>query len=581
MLREIFDGRIASFFIMLGVSSFCLTGLVAANPAIGVTAALRGEVVRTASFSNTAAIGQMSSGQQVFLGDDIKVGKRGRLQVMLLDETIFTLGANSVMRIDEFVFDPTDGANNSLSTTIKQGAFRFVSGQVARNKSDAMTVKLPAATIGVRGTSVAGEVDENGAAQVILLGPAPDNSLGLPAGAINVANEAGVVDITRPGFVTEITNAALPPAPPKQATAAQIRQLEQALSEEAVSELAEGLGVESTEIVVQQGDDSDGDGQLDRFAANENLSKAILSATGEDGGVTNDAELLDQVVSTLFGDQLNTLSTDERADMVRGANLGEDAGNLLAGDFDYLGPTTLSDLASFGPNGSVTFTGSNATMTDLSDENVGTFSMTQIWDFASDSVSTSIGGNFDMSGGDLGRVVGTFDPNEVQRVRFDEARGAAMAGASISFSSFQGNETEASFNASVGGSVYDRNENVVIAGETYTYFPAGTELMSAPPGMVNAIVDSEDNVSAFATLSNTTQSALESNSNSELSFHVNINVNSFLSNVDRKDGAASTASVGEGMVDIRVMSDTMNGDEPTLVNKAQGSIFAMKRTVTE
>ena len=147
----------------------------------------------------------------LFLGDDIKVGRQGRLQVMLLDETIFTLGANSVMRIDEFVYDPSN-AKNSLSTSIKQGAFRFVSGQIAKRDANAMTVRLPSATIGVRGTSVAGDVDEDGSAQVILLGPAADNSLGLPAGAINIANQAGVVDITRPGFVTEIAAALVPPA---------------------------------------------------------------------------------------------------------------------------------------------------------------------------------------------------------------------------------------------------------------------------------------------------------------------------------------------------------------------------------
>ena len=121
---------------------------------------------------------------------------------MLLDETIFTLGANAVMRIDEFVYDPNDDAKNSLSTSIKQGAFRFVSGQIARSGRDAMAVTLPSATIGVRGTSVAGNVAADGTASVILLGPAPNNNLGLPAGAINVANEAGAVDITRPGFAT-------------------------------------------------------------------------------------------------------------------------------------------------------------------------------------------------------------------------------------------------------------------------------------------------------------------------------------------------------------------------------------------
>ena len=45
---------------------------------IGVTAMLRGAVVRTASLQTVAPIGQMSSGrQEVFLGDDVKVGAQG------------------------------------------------------------------------------------------------------------------------------------------------------------------------------------------------------------------------------------------------------------------------------------------------------------------------------------------------------------------------------------------------------------------------------------------------------------------------------------------------------------------------
>ena len=157
---------------------------------IGVTAALRGAVVRTASLQTGTPIGQMSSGQKVFLGDDIKVGAQGRLQVMLLDETVFTLGANSVMRIDEFVYDPGRANIARLTTSIKSGAFRFVSGRVARLNNDAMKVKLPAATIGVRGTSVGGEVEEDGTATLILLGPAPNSALGLHAGTISVANDS-------------------------------------------------------------------------------------------------------------------------------------------------------------------------------------------------------------------------------------------------------------------------------------------------------------------------------------------------------------------------------------------------------
>ena len=102
---------------------------------------------------------------------------------------MFTLGSNSVMQIDEIVYDPGRGNTALLTTCIKIGAFRFVSRQVARFNSDAMAVKLPAATTGMRGTFVGGEVEENRRDSVILLGPAPNNALGLPPGAISVADD--------------------------------------------------------------------------------------------------------------------------------------------------------------------------------------------------------------------------------------------------------------------------------------------------------------------------------------------------------------------------------------------------------
>ena len=325
-----------------------------AAPQIGVTAALRGEVVRTASLQTGAAIGQMSSGQNVFLGDDIKVGSQGRLQVMLLDETIFTLGANSVMRIDEFVYDPADAANAKLSTSITQGAFRFVSGQIAKTDQDAMKVKLPGATIGVRGTSVAGDVAPDGSASVILLGPAPNNSLGLPAGAINVANQAGSVDITRPGFATQIA-VDLPPQPPAQASQAQIQSLERALSEEASDELAEGLGVEPTQIESLETRDDDGDGSPDNFIGNQALAELVETGLGDNGGTFNSDD-------EGFSEFLQLIGLDE--EQGRGLNFGDDFRALISGDFEFLGPTKLSELADFGLNGRIIFTGNEAVITD-------------------------------------------------------------------------------------------------------------------------------------------------------------------------------------------------------------------------
>lgn len=247
---------------------------------IGVTAALRGNVVRTASTYQPASIGRLSSGETVYLGDNISIGPKGRMQVLLLDETVFTLGANTVMRIDKFVFDPASADSNSLIASVKRGTFRFVSGKVAQSNEAAMRVKLPAATIGVRGTSAAAEVNADGSASVILLGPAKDNALGLPPGRITVANSAGAINIDRPGYVTEIAEdgSGLPPTPPIQASPAQMQAVELSLFEQASAEIAKQLNVDVEALNLQQGIDSDNDGELDTFMANEVLAAPRAAA---------------------------------------------------------------------------------------------------------------------------------------------------------------------------------------------------------------------------------------------------------------------------------------------------------------
>ncbi len=581
MLRFLSFGRVSAWRLVLPLSAVFFAWPVLAASPIGVTAALRGEVVRTASFEKAAAIGQMSSGQQVFLGDDIKVGRQGRLQVMLLDETIFTLGANSIMRIDEFVYDPADNTKNTLSTSIKQGAFRFVSGQVAKRDAAAMTVKLPSAIIGVRGTSVAGEVNNDGSAQVILLGPAADNSLGLPAGAINVVNEAGGVDITRPGFVTEIAGIATAPEPPQQATPAQIRQLEQALSEDAVTELAEGLGVESSGIVVQEGKDSDGDGQLDTYTANEELADAILTATGSDGGVTNDRVILEQVALTLFGADAVNGGDGGGDEFFLGINLGEDIGNLLTGDFEYLGPTLISDLASFGPTGSVTFTGNNAAIQDLNGRDSGSFSLTQIWDFAQQSVSSTISGDFDLAVEDNQFITGDFIDTP-QVLSFVQAQGVAMVTFSTSFSANPdtGLMSDAHVFADLGGGDINNNNQPA---DPLHFREVGA------PGPTDFPSSEAAGISAFAALDPASEQIFLNNSSASRGYQMDIRVGSFISNVDRKDGSSPIASIGEGTVTLDVLSYEMGSqisspegyEMPPTLNTARGTIFAMKRTVSE
>ena len=230
--------RVFSFALVAFAALFAGVIPAVAADFIGVAAALRGDVVRISTGSGDASPGPVSSGTKIFLGDEIKVASGGRMQIMLLDETVFTLGSVARLVIDEFVYDPA-AETGSMTTQITKGAFRFVSGKLAKSSPKAMKVKLPSASISIRGTQVAGIVDEDGSSQIVLVGPGP-NSFGATFGAITVSNALGSVDLTRPNFSTSIVPDQ-PPATPELAAPETIQTIEQSTGEDAETEVASAL----------------------------------------------------------------------------------------------------------------------------------------------------------------------------------------------------------------------------------------------------------------------------------------------------------------------------------------------------
>ncbi len=162
---------------------------------IGVASAVRGAVRATAP---GAAGRVVETGKPVYSHDKVTTGPEGKLQILLLDETSFTVGANSEMELDEFVFDPATNAGK-VSAKIAKGAFRFVTGKVARRDPARMQVETPVGTIGIRGTMTAGTVGD-GEATFVLLGPGPENNADEKSGGITVKNDKGSTEVDKDGW---------------------------------------------------------------------------------------------------------------------------------------------------------------------------------------------------------------------------------------------------------------------------------------------------------------------------------------------------------------------------------------------
>jgi len=126
---------------------------------IGAVGALRGEAYWVWPDGKRTPV---RAGEPAIFGNRIITGSNGRVQLLLLDNTVFTFGANSDMEIDEFVYDPSDAAMNKLIAKATKGVFRAVTGKVARNDPTKMRVTMPVGTIGFRGTEVECKIELDG-----------------------------------------------------------------------------------------------------------------------------------------------------------------------------------------------------------------------------------------------------------------------------------------------------------------------------------------------------------------------------------------------------------------------------------
>ena len=167
------------------------------RPISGVVAATSGKIEINYIAPDGEAIGRFAGiGDPIYLNDEIITGPDTSLQVLLKDQTVFTIGPNAILVFDEFIYDPSSDEAGSLSASVKKGAFKFVSGKISKKSSQAMKLKLPNATASIRGTTVAGRVKDDGESDVILL-----------SGAITVSSVADPlgVDIFQPGWGASIS----------------------------------------------------------------------------------------------------------------------------------------------------------------------------------------------------------------------------------------------------------------------------------------------------------------------------------------------------------------------------------------
>ena len=97
-------------------------------------------------------------GHEVFESDSVRTGANGRVGLMLNDDTRVSIGPQSEVRVETFRYAPAEG-RLALALRFVQGVAVYVSGKIAKLAPDAVRLETPAAIVGVRGTTVAVNVE--------------------------------------------------------------------------------------------------------------------------------------------------------------------------------------------------------------------------------------------------------------------------------------------------------------------------------------------------------------------------------------------------------------------------------------
>lgn len=187
----------------------------AASDKVGSVVAIRGEATATDTENFTRSL---ELEKEIYREDIIRTGKRGRLQIMFLDNTIVSLGSDSELKVAEYEWNE-ENKQGKMKTEVKEGVFRIMGGAITKTSPENFITETPAATIGIRGSMFSFKVEEESLTVLF------EGGVG-----IDITNSQGTISITQPGFGTQVMSLVEAPKPAVQFSEEEMTEIEKNLS---------------------------------------------------------------------------------------------------------------------------------------------------------------------------------------------------------------------------------------------------------------------------------------------------------------------------------------------------------------
>lgn len=142
-----------TMYFAVALLLFC-PPFAAADAPVGSVRTLKGKavIIRAKSAVETKI------GTRVYQKDSLKTGADGSIAVVFKDDTLLSIGPDSEVVINEFLFSPAEG-KLSIITRLIRGTSAYLSGIIAKMSPQSVRYETPVADIGVRGTKFAVQVE--------------------------------------------------------------------------------------------------------------------------------------------------------------------------------------------------------------------------------------------------------------------------------------------------------------------------------------------------------------------------------------------------------------------------------------
>jgi hypothetical protein len=163
---------------------------------VGVAAAVLPQVNSTAPDEEARVL---RIGVDIVADERVVTDAEGKLQLLFLDGSALTVGPNSDVVVDEFVYDP-DAEVGTLTFSATKGLFRLVGGKIS--KKTPVLLKTPQAIIGIRGGIVTATASDTSVAATFHFGQ-----------EMTMASGGVTVTANRPGFRISAQGGRAPSAP--------------------------------------------------------------------------------------------------------------------------------------------------------------------------------------------------------------------------------------------------------------------------------------------------------------------------------------------------------------------------------